>query len=125
MYSVWNGLTPFLLDTPRVVSDISENIFINLRYFTESCLEGPNNQYFLWLCSSSYGSSSYDEQYPEKFTLFRIKIIKMYPQEHSLWPYTISINLYNNCHKSDIIWGITYSFDQTRDITVHAHNQMW
>ena len=40
-----------ILDTPRAVSDIFENIFRNTgnigRYFSESCAEGPNSQFFL------------------------------------------------------------------------------
>ena len=64
LYQNGVSLTHFIRDTNLVVSDTFENDFINIgnigKYFTESCSEGPNNQFFL-ICSSNHGLVSLNQ----------------------------------------------------------------
>ena len=59
-------LTHFIRHSPKVISDIFVNIFINMgnieKYLIESCSEDPNNKSFL---NFFHQSARFDEQIQE------------------------------------------------------------
>ena len=70
-----HDINPFLMDTPRGVSNMFENNFINNKnnekYFTESCSECSNNQFFLNLFIKPCADSPrFNEQIQKNITWY-------------------------------------------------------